>query len=321
MPRLSSALHYAACLCMLAGCAGLPRTSSLAPLTNARPSTSLRINFSSSSDLLYLGAKNVIDVYTFPSGTYQDTFNAPATVHAMCSDSKGNVFLATMSRNKGVSTGHVYEYAHGGNSPISTLDLPSHQIPVNCSSDPATGNLAVTSYDEDNFAPAIDIYTNAGGKPQVLRSKVLGANPQPAYDDKGNLFVTSGGNAGVLLGKGKQSLQEIKLDRTLGGVAHAQWDGKYFALQSFQSSKHQLEHVLVRVYRVQISGSQGTIVNFSHFSNWRLKGQGQSWIQGDTLLATPDKYTIFYKYPAGGKPVLVIQHPHPMPAVTVSIGG
>jgi hypothetical protein len=317
MPRISSALHYAACLCMLAGalsgCVGLPQASSLAPLQQARPLTT------GSSDLLYLGENNVVEVYTFPGGTYQDTFDAPARINAMCSDSHGNVYLAAMSRHKGVSTGYVYEYAHGGNSPINTLGLPSRQIPVNCSSDPATGNLAVTSYNEHNFAPEVEIYTKGGGKAKVLQSDALGADPQPAYDDKGNLFVTSGGNTGALLGKGKQSLQPIKLDRTLGGVAHAQWDGKYFALQSFQAGLHQQEHTLVRVYRVQISGTKGTIVGYSLFHNWRLLDDGQSWIQGNTLLATPNNYTGFWKYPSGGKALKIIRHPKPIRAITVSV--
>ncbi len=320
MPRISLALRNAACFCALAcalsGCTGLPQASSLA--SAQRQAASARD--AASNDLLYVGAKKSIEVYTYPGGVYNDTITTPGSVQSMCSDAQGNVFLAAMSRQKGSGpTGNVYEYEHGGNSPISTLDLPRHEIPVNCSSDPTTGNLAVTSYDVRNFAPRVEIYANAGGKPQVLRNDALGANPQPAYDGHGNLFVTSGGNLAAVLPKGKQSLQEIRLNRTLGGVAHAQWDGKYFALQSFQPTRHPLEHTLVRVYRVKVSGSSGTIVGFSEFAKWRLKEAGQSWIQRGTLVATPQSDTRFFKYPAGGNPFMIITHATSMPAVTVSI--
>ena len=319
MPRISLALRYAASLCVLAcalsGCAAIPQASSLAPAQ--RPAATARN--AASNDLLYIGGKKTIEVYTYPDGVYNNTITAPASIQSMCSDAQGDVFLAAMSRHRGGSTGNVYEYAHGGTSLVATLDLPRHEIPVNCSSDPTTGNLAVTSYNVEDFAPFVEIYANAGGKPQRLQSNALGANPQPAYDGDGNLFVTSGGNLGVVLPKGKQTLQEIKLNQTLGGVAHAQWDGKYFALQSFQSTKHQLEHTLVRVYRVKISGSSGEIVSFSQFAKWRLKGAGQSWIQKGTLVATPQSDTRFFKYPAGGNPFMALTHAKPMPAVTVSI--
>lgn len=318
MPRISDALRYVACLCVLtsasSGCMGLPQASSVTPLQPA-----IVAHDAASNDLLYLAHKDTIEVYTYPDGVYEDTLKAPASIHSMCSDSRGDVYLAATSQHKGVSTGYVYEYAHGGNSPIATLDLPSREIPIDCSSDPKTGDLAVTSYNARNFAPLVEVYANAGGKPKVYKTMALGANPQPAYDNEGNLFVTSGGNVGAMLAKGKKTLQEIKLDRTIGGVAHAQWDGKYFALQSFQAAKHQLEHVLVRVFRVQIAGSSGTIVGFTSFENWRLKGAGQSWIQGDTLLATPQNYTLFFKYPAGGNPFNTLKHAHPTQAVTVSL--
>jgi hypothetical protein len=318
MRRISDAPRYAACLCVLAsafsGCTVLTQAGSVTPLQPA-----IVAHKAASKDLLYLAHKDTIEVYTYPSGVYEDTVKAPASIHSMCSDSEGNVFLSAMSQHKGVSTGYVYEYAHGGNSPNATLDLPSHEIPVNCSSDPVTGNLAVTSYNVRNYAPSVEIYANARGKPKVYKTTAIGANPQPAYDNDGNLFVTSGGNVGAMLAKGRKSLQEIKLDRTIGGVAHAQWDGKYFALQSFQATKHQLEHVLVRVFRVQIAGSSGTFEGFTSFENWRLKGAGQSWIQGDTLLATPQNYTLFFKYPAGGNPFNTLKHAYPTQAVTVSL--
>ncbi len=321
MFRPIHALRYAACLCVLtvtlAGCAGLaPSTSPVAPLDKAL----LARRAGSQTDLIYAGAKHRAIVFTYPGGAFEGTFRTPFLIQAMCSDAKGDVFVtAVVQAKSGALTGYVYEYAHGTKSPISTLDVPAHEIPVNCSSDPTTGNLAVTSYDVHNFAPLVEIYTGGSGEAKLYHSEELGADPQPAYDASGNLFVISGGNVAALLPKGKQELEKIKLNETIGNVAHAQWDGKYFALQSYAATKHDGENVNVHYFRVQVSGSTGTIAGVSRFVDWRQKNAGQSWIEGNTLVATRGNSLSFWKYPAGGEAFKVLHPPDPSQAVTVSL--
>jgi hypothetical protein len=238
----------------------------------------------------------------------------------MCSNAKGDVFITAEIQSKsGARTGYVYEYAHGGESPVETLDVPSYEIPVNCSSDPTTGNLAVTSYDFRNYAPLVEIYIGGSGEPKVYHSVELGANPQPAYDASGNLFVTSGGNVAALLPKGKRLFKKITLNETIGNVAHAQWDGEYFALQSYAPTKHNGEKIFEHYYRVQVSGATGTIAGISRFDDWLQKNPGQSWIQSDTLVATPYNAINFWKYPAGGRAFKVLHPSDPSQAVTVSL--
>jgi hypothetical protein len=315
------ALRYAACLCVLtaalAACAGLPPgTSPVAPLHKAL----LARSAGSQTDLIYTGVKHRAIVFTYPGGTFEDTFRTPYLIQAMCSDAKGDVFVTAVVRSEsGARTGYVYEYAHGAKSPAATLDVPPHEIPVNCSSDPTTGNLAVTSYDVRNFAPLVEVYTGGSGEAKLYHSAELGANPQPAYDASGNLFVMSGGNLAALLPEGKQELEKIKLNGTIGNVAHAQWDGKYFALQSYAATKHNGENVFVHYFRVQISGTTGTIAGISRFANWRQKNAGQSWIEGNALVATPGYSLTFWKYPAGGEAFKVLHPSDPSQAVTVSL--
>jgi hypothetical protein len=315
------ALRYAARLCVLtaalAGCTGLPpSTSPVAPLQKAL----LARSAGSQTDLIYAGVKHRAIVFTYPGGAFDSTFRTPFLIQAMCSDAQGDVFVtAVVQSTSGAGTGYVYEYAHGTKSPVSTLDVPAHEIPVNCSSDPTTGNLAVTSYDVHNFAPLVEIYTGGSGEAKQYHSEELGANPQPAYDASGNLFVISGGNVAALLPKGKQKLEKIRLNETIGNVAHAQWDGKYFALQSYTATKHNGENISVRYFRVQISGTTGTIVGISDFINWHQKHAGQSWLQGDTVVATPGSSITFWKYPAGGKAFKVLHPTDPSQAVTVSL--
>jgi hypothetical protein len=321
MFRPIHALRYVACLCVLAGalagCTGLPpRTSPVVPLHKAL----LARSAGTQTDLLYAGNHQRAIVYTYPDGTYVDTFKTPFSIQAMCSDAKGDVFMtAEVQMKSGAPTGSIYEYSHGGKSPVTSLDVPSHEIPVNCSSDPTTGNLAVTSYDVHNYAPMVEIYTGGSGEPKLYHNGELGASPQPAYDASGNLFVISGGNVAALLPKGKQDLEKIRLNKTLGNVAHAQWDGKYFALQSYAPTKYNGENIFVHYFRVQISGTTGTIVGISHFVNWRQKNAGQSWLQGDTVVATPGNSLTFWKYPAGGKAFKVLHPTDPSQAVTVSL--
>jgi hypothetical protein len=321
MFRPIHALRYAACLSVLtvtlAGCTGLsPSTSPAATLDKAL----LARSAGSQTDLIYAGAKHRAIVLTYPDGAFEGTFRTPYLIQAMCSDAKGDVFVTAVVQPKsGEPAGYVYEYAHGTKSPVSTLDVPAHEIPVNCSSDPTTGNLAVTSYDVHNFAPLVEIYTGGSGEAKPYHSTALGANPQPAYDASGNLFVISGGNVAALLPKGKQQLEKIELNETIGNVAHAQWDGKYFALQSYTATKHNRENVNVHYFRVHVSGTTGTIAGISNFVNWRQKNAGQSWLEGATLVTTPGSSITFWKYPAGGEALKILHPSDPSQAVTVSL--
>jgi hypothetical protein len=270
--------------------------------------------------LLYVGSKQSIEVYSFPSGVDRGSLHTPGIVRGMCSDSKGNVFVAAAPVKSSKSgSGSIYEYAHDGKAPIATLEAPEDDVPIACSSDSTTGNLAVTNQNSKNYTPSVSIYANAAGTPKVYTSDAIGANPQAGFDGSGNLFVTSGGNLGELLPNGATDFTKITLTKTLGGVDHVQWDGKYFALQSFDTLKHNGEKLFERVFRVQISGSSGRVVNGTHFIGWPEHNAGQSWIDGTTIVATPYDSISFWGYPAGGKVVKVIHPGHPGKAITVSV--
>lgn len=273
-----------------------------------------------SGELLYIGAHNYIETYAYPAGTAATSIKTAFDVIGLCSDAHGNVFALGTTTKNGATAGAAYEYAHGGTQVIETLALPPRQIPAGCSSDPSTGNLAVTSYNAHNFTPQINVYASAGGAPTIYMNSALSAVPQPAYDDSGDLYVTSGGSSGAYLPAGSTSFITITINIVLGNVAHAQWDGKYFALQSFTVARHQGEHTLEHVYRVSISGSTGTIEGSTHFAGWYSKDAGLSWIAGDTMVATPGKYVAIWNYPVGGKTITVIHPAKKGRAVTVSAG-
>jgi hypothetical protein len=317
--RTFSVVRGAACLfalgLLLSACgSGQPALNSSSAFSQQ---TAARQNGGES--LLYIGGQHAVQMYSYPDGTYQASVKTQGLVNGLCSDSNGDVFVAAApAKSSKNDAGFIYEYAHGGNAPIATLDSPKGTIPLACSSDPTTGDLAVTIQKTKNFAPAVSIYAKATGMPTVYTSDALGANPQLGYDSNGNLLVTSGGNVGAWLASGSTSLTKVTLDQTLGGVAHVQWDGTYFALQSFDTIKHNGEKIFERVFRVQISGSSGHVASFTRFTGWPAKNAGQSWIDGTTIVGTPYNEISFWKYPQGGA-AFKVAHPHsPGKAVTIS---
>jgi hypothetical protein len=278
-------------------------------------------NNATSGALLYVGGDHILQTYKYPGGASSGSSNTPGAVSGICSDANGNVFITEAPKKSSqTGTGYVEEYAHGGTSPIASLQVPAGEMPMDCASDATTGNLAVTDQKSSNYAPSVAIYAGGSGAPKILQTDAIGADPQCGYDDAGNLFVTSGGNVGAMLAAGKSSFKTVTLDRTLGGVKHAQWDGKYFALQSFHSTHHQGEIIEEIIYRVQVSGSTGKVVGITHFKNWPQRVSGGSWINGGTIVGTPSSEIAFWKYPDGGKAVKVIHLKSHMAAVTVSAG-
>ncbi|MGB6519377.1 MAG: hypothetical protein WBE79_12855 [Candidatus Cybelea sp.] len=274
-----------------------------------------------SDALMYTGAAHFVDVYTYPAGALEQTFTIKGNVNGMCSDSEGNVFIAAApSKPSKSKSGFVYEYSHAGKTPIATLEIPGHGIPIACSSDPKSGNLAVTLQDSRDYAPSVAIYAKATGTPKIYNSGAIGADPQIAYGASGDLLATSGGNVAAELLKGKGKLQTITLVQTLGGVRHVQWDGAHWALESFNALKHDREKLIEQIYRVQISGSSGRVVGRTRFEPWLARDPGESWIAGATMVATPFSSIYFWAYPAGGKPFKAIRSAHHVKAITISSG-
>lgn len=315
---LRVALSFAVTAAVLSGCSeSSPSGGSLVTPQTAR----LQPATSSSGDLLYLGENNTLETYTYPGDVFESKVATKFSIKEMCSDTKGDVFVAAVSGTGSKKTGAIYEYAHGGDTPIATLATPARQLPSSCSSDPATGDLAVGSYNRNDFAPQVNVYVNASGTPKVYTSEALAEFPQVAYDDAGDLFAVSSGNVGAELVAGAGKMAKITLSQTLGLVTHAQWDGEYFALQSFGENQRQRPRAFEHIYRVAISGSSGKIVSTVHFDNWIQKFAGQSWLQGGTLIATPGAYVAFWNYPQGGKVTKILHPKSPGKAVTVSVGG
>lgn len=198
-------------------------------------------------DLLYVGqGLYPFDVYVYDYRTKEQVgelagFYEPS---GMCVDKKGDVWITSNF------TSQVFEYAHGGSSPIETLTTDG--TPVGCSVS-ARGDLAVTNHATPSGPGDIEIWKNAAGYPKSYADPGDCYYLWPAgYDDVGNLFVESQTNICALMANGS-ALQKISFDQTIEAPNSVMWDGKNITLtdQRFNSGYS------TGIYRAALNGSAG----------------------------------------------------------------
>lgn len=137
-------------------------------------------------NLLYISdvGTDDVDVYAYPKGVFLGTLTGFSGPEGECVDKTGDVFIANYAASS------ILEYAHGGTSPIATLNDPGY-LPGGCSIDPTTGNLAVTNYLTTGAGQGnVAIYKDAKGTPKAYHADPLILEMFfCGYDKAGNLFV------------------------------------------------------------------------------------------------------------------------------------
>lgn len=268
---------------------------------------------SSKQDLLYVSSEDrgVAYVYSYPQRQLVGTLLNLSGAAGECSDSIGNVFITT---NNPSGSGTIYEYAHGGTSPIEVLADPGE--PNGCAVDPKTGDLAVANpRDESNpyysYRGDLAVYTQAQGSPKMYYSHdpAIAGFDFCGYDDNGNLYLSAGDEYHidnplfVRLPDGGTSFRPIALDVTLyndQGGSSVQWDGRHMTVSSSKNRQPML------IYRLRISGDSAKAISTTKLSSAKNLYNGQLWIQGDTVIGLgPYKRgyqdAFFWPYPAGGR--------------------
>ncbi|MBV9233132.1 MAG: hypothetical protein JO030_03750 [Candidatus Eremiobacteraeota bacterium] len=237
-------------------------------------------------DLLYISAAATgwVYVYTYPRGRLVGSMDF-VEPEGLCADRSGNIFVPDIQLDE------IFEFAHGGSTPIQILQGVPYGAPLDCAVDPVTGNLAVTN--DSNFPGNVAVYLNARGTPR--RYTLPRAYPKYCtYNDGGTLFV-DGGDQGrselAELPRGANSFEKLSLHQKTGAMGAVQWDGKYVALGDININV---------VYRLRIEGLNTKVIGTAKLVG--AKHVFQFWIQGRRLIG-PDEYASdvgFWDYPAGG---------------------
>ena len=310
--KVSELSRCALCLsitaAMLAGCGSQPPIGAPGAMPQGRTATQAKHGGSwmlpeaKSEDLLYIAAwpgYGAVYVYTYPKGQLVGTLTGFAEPFGECTDSAGDVFIVAFSNTSSSSSSTIYEYAHGGTSPIATLSDPN--VAFGCALDPTTGNLAASG-------GGVAIYQHATGNPTIYSSGF--AFHYCGYDDKGNLYLSAAsdryGNQAQLirLASGSSEFEQISVNAKLYAYSlwpSVQWDGKHITVTSNPDRKPLL------IYRLHISGSSATIVGTTEVSSSKNNYNGQTRIQGDTIVGTGyakrgNENAFLWRYPAGGAP-------------------
>ena len=280
------AVLLAGCGSQVAPTGGAPQ--SLAPATHKASS--------SSGALIYAtGGCGGVCVVSYPGGKLVDSISVSGEVGGDCSDSIGNVFVTDQTQ--------VFEYAHGGTSPIAILTVPGDDAAA-CSIDPGTGNLAVVF---SGSGANIAIFSDATGTPTAYETHIV--SYYCGYDNAGNLFVSglNGHQAGLSeLPVGKSTFSVLSINGTFDGFGQVQWDGKYVAVEGRNSDD-------IKVSRLQISGSIASVVGETRFKG-KFRNAFQSWIFGNRILIPYSSRGLqvnkisAWAYPKGGKPVIKFGH-------------
>ena len=311
--KLSYSDHRAICIsiaaAILAGCGGsqppigapgaMPQGQTITE--HAAHDRSWMLPEAKHDDLLYIAGtpvfpNGVVYVYTYPQSKLVGTLTGFVEPFGECTDSAGDVFIVAYS-NASMNSSTIYEYAHGGTSPIAALSDPN--VAFGCAVDPTTGNLAASGN-------GVAIYQDARGNPTIYSSDF--AFHYCGYDDEGNLYLSAASDSSyneaqlVRLARGSSEFEQITLNKPLYKYTlwpSVQWDGKHMTVVSNPYRKPLL------IYRIHISGSSATVAGTTEVSSSKNHYGGQTRIQGDTIVGTgyakrAYESAFLWPYPTGG---------------------
>ena len=284
------------------------------------------------SALLYVvdSGNNLVDIYDYKTPNKGLVGQLTGFDHPVgdCSDAEGNVYITIGNKydaGPAARRRDIFEYAHGSTTLIKALYVEG-KLSGGCSIDPATGNLAVSTY--SNYGPSADsgvwVFAGAKGHPTEYQDPSpygLSYYPSPGYDNQGNLFVEATGcfvyppppmNFDELP-RGGNALIPLTTNFSIpncggGGVT---WDGSYLAVGTGSSASSS-----TLIYRVTVSNGTATAASSLNLtdgcSSYYLP---QFWIMGHTLVggsSTCHGSVGYWSYPHGGFPKKTIR-PHLAP--------
>ncbi len=290
---------------LIAGCANARLTPAGAVTYAADTRSSLIRPQTKLGDLLYYSGAgqygNETYMLSFPKGELIGSFAGDG---ALCPDNAGNVWLAGYP-NKYVSK-ELAEFAHGGETPIKIIDLPS--LPSDCTVDPVTGNIAVVSVTGKGTA-MVYIYGSASSAPRTLTTNV---GESCTYDASGNLFIFGfrpkgyGARAEVAeLPRGaKRFKRRWGYRNDTGNTSGIRWDGTYITVGTGLFTTPSVSRFSVRGTHLEPQGGVG-VRGIASIGAYSIQGS-KIVLTDNGGMKTPASIYV-YSYPAGGRPVKKIR--------------
>ncbi len=215
--------------------------------------------------LLYVsdGASGTVDIYNYQikTGRLYGQITGLSFPYGQCLDGHGNVYVVDND------TAKIYEYAHGGTTPIATAN-DDYGNPIGCSIDPTTGNVAVANFNGPASGPGgLDVFAGGlGGSQTNYTNSLLYHLFPPGYDPHGNLFVQgidySGNDYLAELPSGRVKFKMLS-GLTVGFPGSVGWDGTYLTATD---QNYQFAYTTM-IYRLTVSGSAVTIVGKTHLTD------------------------------------------------------
>ncbi|HEX4014091.1 MAG TPA: hypothetical protein VHX17_09420 [Candidatus Cybelea sp.] len=240
-------------------------------------------------------ATNNVYLFTYPQGKLVGTLTGFSGPGGLCTDRHGDVFVPN------VFTSTIVEYAHGGTTPIATLNDGTDRYPNSCAIDPVTGDLAVANNGSGTGEGPGDIAIYRGAAGSASFEKAMYHPYSCGYDPYGNLFV-DGEDASFdnfrfgELTASKKRYHKIDLNQPIalaGGVA---WDGASVAVGDVYGAV---------IYQFSISGSNG-----NRIGSTQLTGTVAAWqfdvdlqrvvVPNSNTQDQPASQILNYDYPNGG---------------------
>jgi hypothetical protein len=186
-------------------------------------------------------------------------------------------------------------------------------LPLACSIDPTTGNLAVGNSVDD-----VAVWKNARGKPShYLTSCCVFAPGTITYDESGDAIFADFQTRSGWLPNGGSKVKKVALHPHLRRHGAFDWDGKYLAVFATPRKLREQE-----VIRYDFSGGKATQVDTVPLDGVSgVTNDAQFWIQGSKmiLIAYGSGTAYIFNYPKGGKPTNKISDLYEPFGVTVSV--
>lgn len=243
-----------------------------------------------SGDLIYApGGCGGTCILSYPQGKLVGSFSTFGS--GVCSDAQGNVFLTHNDT--------VYEYAHGGTTPIAALSLPGNGA-YGCSVDPVTGNLAVVF---SGYGATVAVFPPGSATPTLVETYFVSF--YCGYDNAGNLFVSGHDGTGhpaiSEIPYGQTTATTLSINGDLGSPGQIEWDGSYMTYESIGPAVGE-----IGISRLTIAGSVATVIGTTSFKS-KMRYASQTWIYKDTVLVPYGKKPVrqnkigLWMYPQGGR--------------------